>query len=103
MRLNRLNDMEEYILQKGTVSLEELANRFAISEITTRRDLSELEKRGVKKFTAVRPPSNRLSPVPSEMRARSFIVKKRRRSAFLPSMVENNETVLLTPVQRQPV
>ena len=46
MRLNRLNEMEQYIMEKETVSLEHLAEHFQISINTVRRDLNELLKRG---------------------------------------------------------
>ena len=96
MRLNRLNDMEEYILQKGTVSLEELANRFAISEITTRRDLSELEKRGgVKKVYGGAAAIKTDSPVPSEMRAQLHRKEKETIGFLAASMVGDNETVFV--------
>lgn len=46
MRVGRLNLMEQYILGKENVSLEELSNQFDISVNTVRRDIAELLKRG---------------------------------------------------------
>ena len=46
MRVDRLNEMETYILEKGTVPLENLANHFKVSTNTARRDINELTKRG---------------------------------------------------------
>ena len=46
MRADRLNEMEQYILWKETVSLEELSKQFDISMNTVRRDVSELLDRG---------------------------------------------------------
>ncbi len=46
MRLDRINDMERYIQDQGTVSLEALAKHFQISLNTVRRDINELQKRG---------------------------------------------------------
>lgn len=46
MRLDRLNSMEEYVLNCGNVSLGDLAEHFQISINTVRRDLEELLERG---------------------------------------------------------
>lgn len=46
MRLNRLNEMETYILQCSNVSLEALASHFSISINTVRRDIAEILKKG---------------------------------------------------------
>lgn len=46
MRLNRLNEMEAYILQCSNVSLEALASHFSISINTVRRDIAEILKKG---------------------------------------------------------
>lgn len=46
VRLNRVNEMEHYILQHGTASLEELAHVFEISINTVRRDIATLMERG---------------------------------------------------------
>ena len=42
MRLDRVNEMERYVLRNGTASLEELAEEFHISMNTVRRDVSAL-------------------------------------------------------------
>lgn len=46
MRADRLNIIEQYILGKENVSLEELSNQFDISMNTVRRDVAELVNRG---------------------------------------------------------
>jgi len=46
LRLDRVNEMERYILQHGTVSFEELTQKFQISMNTVRRDVSVLLERG---------------------------------------------------------
>ena len=48
MRIDRLIEMEEYILSEGNVPLENLANHFMVSVNTVRRDVNELIKRGRK-------------------------------------------------------
>lgn len=96
MRLNRLNDMETYIAQKGTVSLEELSAAFQISEITVRRDLSELEKRGgIQKVYGGAAAVRADAPVPSEMRAQIHRKEKEWIGALAASLVGDNETVFI--------
>ena len=46
MRLDRLNEMEAFILQKGSASLEEIRESFGMSTNTIRRDINELIRRG---------------------------------------------------------
>ncbi len=46
MRLDRLKEMEEYILQCGNVSLDRLASHFSVSINTVRRDIAELLPKG---------------------------------------------------------
>lgn len=46
MRLDRLNDMEQYVMERGSVSLEELCRHFNVSMNTVRRDIVDLIHRG---------------------------------------------------------
>lgn len=46
MRMDRLNEMEQYILQRGTASLPDLAKHFGVSTNTIRRDVNALISRG---------------------------------------------------------
>lgn len=46
MRTDRLNQMEAYILSRGTVSLYALAEHFDVSLNTIRRDVADLMERG---------------------------------------------------------
>lgn len=46
MRADRLNLMEQYILSRETVSLEDLSGHFSVSLNTVRRDVAELLTRG---------------------------------------------------------
>ena len=46
MKISRLNAIEEYVLSKKTVSIDELCEVFSVSKNTIRRDLNELEARG---------------------------------------------------------
>ena len=46
MKTTRLEDMERYIRERGTVSMNELSGRFDISVTTLRRDLAVLRSKG---------------------------------------------------------
>lgn len=46
MRLDRLNDMERYVLNNGTATLDELSTEFRVSMNTVRRDVADILKRG---------------------------------------------------------
>ncbi len=46
MKVSRINSIEEYVIARGTVSIDELCEAFGVSKNTIRRDLGELETRG---------------------------------------------------------
>ncbi|WP_086315337.1 DeoR family transcriptional regulator, myo-inositol catabolism operon repressor [Enterococcus sp. 7F3_DIV0205] len=49
MKLQRIQQIENYIQQQGSISLDELCRVFNVSKNTIRRDINELEKRGTLK------------------------------------------------------
>lgn len=46
MKVSRLNSIEQYVISRETVSIDELCDVFGVSKNTIRRDLNELEMRG---------------------------------------------------------
>ena len=46
MKISRLNAIEQFVMSKGTVSIDTLCETFGVSKNTIRRDLNELETRG---------------------------------------------------------
>lgn len=46
-RRQRLATMAELVLDRGSISIDELAERYAVSTMTVYRDLAELEKSGI--------------------------------------------------------
>ena len=46
MKVSRLNSIEQYVISRETVSIDELCEVFGVSKHTIRRDLNELEMRG---------------------------------------------------------
>lgn len=47
MKLQRIQQIEDYIKQCGSISLDSLCEQFGVSKNTIRRDVNELEARGV--------------------------------------------------------
>ena len=78
MRSNRLTEMEQYIRNNETVSLEALCDEFNISMNTVRRDVALLVERGnVEKILGgVR--STSLQPASFQMRTRYLFAQKQR-------------------------
>jgi len=78
MRENRLSEMEEYIREKKTVTLEELCNQFNISINTVRRDIAEiLQRTDIKKiYGGVAAPYNKIPPAFSERSGVNLDAKK---------------------------
>lgn len=46
MRNTRLEEMEKYILQNDSVSMDQLCEQFNVSMITVRRDIAQLQRKG---------------------------------------------------------
>ena len=63
MNKERTTLVAEYIINKGDASVEELAKKFNVSEVTIRRDLSKLEKKGIisKYYGGVKPALENMS------------------------------------------
>jgi len=96
MRLNRLNAMEQYILQNGTASLEDLSTRFNISTNTVRRDLAELLARGqIKKVYGGVSASAAQVPLPMSVRAERAREEKREIGRLAAELVNDHTTVFL--------
>ncbi|HWR22245.1 MAG TPA: DeoR/GlpR family DNA-binding transcription regulator [Feifaniaceae bacterium] len=96
MRLDRLNSMEQHILQHGTASLEDLATRFHISTNTVRRDIAELLSRGqIKKvYGGVAACATPALP-PVSVRAERERDAKREIGRLAAELVEDHATVFL--------
>jgi DeoR/GlpR family transcriptional regulator of sugar metabolism len=45
--LNRLSHIVEIVMEKGSISIPEISQRFGVSEMTARRDLNELDRQGL--------------------------------------------------------
>ncbi len=102
MRTERLNQMESFILSKGTVSLYALAEHFDVSMNTVRRDVADLIERGqIRKVyggVSVRhKPDSKPDSVllPISKRAEMHQGEKRIIGELAASLVENNSVIYL--------
>lgn len=106
MRAVRLDDMEQYIRENGTVPLEILSTHFNVSMNTIRRAIALLEQQGrvEKIFGGVRMPPSR----PTGFQARNIrhLAEKQRIGAAAAQLVENNDVIYVgpgsTPMQMLP-
>lgn len=96
MRVNRLNAIEQYILHKGSASLEELTQKFDVSINTMRRDIGELTERGqIKKvYGGVAAMQSRL-PLTFSERASKNKGAKQAVAARAAGLMEDRMTIFL--------
>lgn len=96
MRMDRLNEMEEYILTQGTVSLDQLADHYHVSTNTIRRDIGELMERGhiYKVYGGV---AARIGdgPLPMAIRSATNSDAKKQIGRMAAELVNDNDTVFL--------
>ena len=96
MRVDRLNNMERYILSKGTVSLQKLAEHFQVSQNTVRRDVAELLNRGriMKVYGGVSAQMD-TQPLNLATRAISNMSEKTKIGRLAAEMVSDESTIFL--------
>jgi len=96
MRLNRLNEMERYIIDEKTVSLEHLAEHFQISINTVRRDLNELLERGhISKVYGGVSAISSVTPLPMSVRASRNNDAKQKIGRIAAGLIRDNDTIFL--------
>lgn len=96
MRLDRLNSIEQYILQEGTVTWENMAAHFGVSVNTIRRDIKELIDRGtIRKVYGGVSSVNANAPVAIQERLVRNIEDKKKIGALAAEFVKSGETIFL--------
>lgn len=97
MRLNRLNQMEQYVISHTTVSLEELSRVFAVSMNTVRRDIVQLLARGrlQKVYGGVSAESRAQFVIPMSERANKNDAGKQFIGKLAASLVQDNMSIFL--------
>lgn len=96
MRLERLNDMEQYILKQGTISLDNLANHYQVSVNTIRRDLNEVIERGrVRKVYGGVSVVPEAAPLPMSVRSSKNSDAKQEIGRLASELVHDGDTIFL--------
>ncbi len=96
MRLDRLNSIEQYILQEGTVTWEAMASHFGVSVNTIRRDIKELIDRGtIRKVYGGVSSVNANAPVAIQERQVRNQEAKRLIGRLAAQFVQSGQTIFL--------
>ncbi|AIC92861.1 MULTISPECIES: DeoR/GlpR family DNA-binding transcription regulator [Shouchella] len=95
MKLVRIQEMENYILANGTVSIDDLCERFDVSKNTVRRDLNRLTEKGVieKVYGGVTATEKQL--IPFENRHHVYNDEKVRIALHAASFIEDQDFVYI--------
>ncbi|TFI74568.1 DeoR/GlpR family DNA-binding transcription regulator [Carnobacterium divergens] len=95
MKLKRIQQVENYIQQQGSISLDELCSVFNVSKNTIRRDVNELEKRGTlrKVYGGVVAVENTL--VPYENRTIRYQEEKEKIATIASTLIEENDLIFI--------
>lgn len=95
MKLVRMQEMENYILSNGTVSLDELCETFAVSKNTVRRDIKRLTEKGIieKVYGGVTALDKQL--VPYENRKIVHNDEKMRIAMHAASFIDDNDFIYI--------
>lgn len=97
MQAGRHQTILQLLDARGKVSIAELSARFSVSEMTVRRDLSQLEGEGLLRRThggAVRVRSGSFEP-PLALRSRLHVSAKRAIAAMVAREVQDGQTLVL--------
>jgi DeoR family fructose operon transcriptional repressor len=98
MRIERLNSLVEYINIHNTVSFSQLCKEFDTSSATMRRDLNELEQKGVIERIhggAKSLKSKQVYEPPFDQRENMNLAEKQRIAKYAFSQIANQDSVIL--------
>ena len=95
MNKDRTILVSEYIINKGDASVGELAQKFNVSEVTIRRDLTKLEKKGVisKYYGGVKPALENMSKF--ELRKSQNSIEKNKISESTSEFINENDVIFV--------
>jgi len=93
-RFERILDI---LLKEKKISVGELSRRLGVSEVTIRKDLTELEKQGrlLRRYGGAVPAENPLQVVSHLKRVSLRLEEKKRIAKFAASMIKDGENILL--------
>lgn len=96
MRLNRLYDIEQYVLQNKMVSIQHLCDKYNVSLSTIRRDINELVKKGIiKKVHGGIAISSYNEVIPTTTRNEINTNKKEYIGELASSLIEDDDSIFL--------
>lgn len=99
MRIDRLNMIEQYVIQCKTASLEELATHFGVSMNTIRRDVRQLLERGalekVYGGVTIKTSQHVQLPLPYAIRASRNIAEKQEIGRLASELVSDNASIFI--------
>lgn len=95
MKTKRINEIEKYVKENESATIDELSNEFNISINTVRRDINELEQRGTieKVYGGVRAKKENL--INFTQRSTSHAKEKRIIAEKAASFIEENDVVFI--------
>lgn len=96
-RNNRQKVLLEYLGEAGTGTIEGLCRQFSVSEMTIRRDLSELEKEGllIRTHGGARLKEAAFFEVSFAAKATQFVAEKKRVAARAVEFVQDGDRVII--------
>ncbi|PIE35639.1 DNA-binding protein [candidate division KSB3 bacterium] len=96
MKLQRIQKIEEYLREYGSVSLDELCRQFGVSKNTIRRDVNELEDRKiVKKVYGGVVLNDEDAPIPLSQRQMTMKDAKSAIAAIAAEFVNDGDIIIL--------
>ncbi|MCM3189337.1 myo-inositol utilization transcriptional regulator IolR [Bacillus subtilis] len=96
MKLMRIQEMEEYILSHGTVSLDELCQVFNVSKNTVRRDINKLTEKGaIEKVYGGVTSIEKTALVPFENRTIQHQDEKTKIAHYASRFIEDHDLVFI--------
>lgn len=97
MKTDRLKQMEHYIIQNENASIDTLCSLFNVSKNTIRRDISELEKKGIVKkvYGGITINNDKKSTIPFEQREIKNIDEKQKIAELASNLVEDGDIVFI--------
>jgi len=96
-RNDRQKTLLEHLGETGTGSIEELCRRFEVSEMTIRRDLSELEKEGllIRTHGGARLKETAFFEVSFAAKANQFVAEKKRIAERASELVQDGDRIMI--------
>lgn len=96
MKINRINQIENYLIEHKKASLDTLCSLFKVSKNTIRRDISELEERGmVKKVYGGVALNTSSSTVPFSKREVKNLNAKKIIGSLASTLVDDNDIIYI--------